>query len=365
MAIELKLEQKANEDVRALLNKTILGTPGGIQYKLSNINDKIDRLEDTQFLCLNLRGRTIGTIALSRRIFEHDNFHPLATDYIRYLSIKGLMRDESKHKSKKQKSTRKNNKTKALVASFFEDSSKIKGDSIPSSSDYIMYAFVDSHNERSANLVESNGFKTYRKFKTIAYNNFSCKKQTQVKKLEDSVYKEQVKQYLYKEYSEHSLYHPNLINLKEDYWILEENGQLIAGIKVRPTSWKILNLPGMYGKFLVNYLPKINFFKRHMNPKDFRFLACEGIIVRDGHEQKLTKLLEGVCYEHKTSIAMFWFDTKSPLLKRLSKIRKMGILKKMLNFKPASLYIRAEKISSKTDQLLQERPTYISAYDIV
>lgn len=365
MAIELRLEQKANEDVRELLNQTILGTPGGIQYKLSNINDKIDTLENTQFLCLNLRGRTIGTIALSRRIFEHNNFHPLATDYIRYLSIKGLMRDESKHKSKKQNSTRKNNKTKALVASFFKDSSKIKGDSIPSSSDYIMYAFVDSHNERSANIVESNGFKPYRKFKTIAYNNFSCKKQTQVKRLEDSVFKEQLKQYLYKEYSEHSLYHPNLINLKEDYWILEENGQLIAGIKVRPTSWKILNLPGMYGKFLLNYLPKINFFKKHINPKDFRFLACEGIIIRDGHEQKLTQLLEGVCYEHKTSIAMFWFDTKSPLLNRLSKIRKMGILKKVLNFKPASLYIKAENTSSKTERLLKERPTYISAYDIV
>ena len=365
MAIELKLEQKANEDVRALLNQTILGTPGGIQYKLSNIDDKIDTLEDTQFLCLNLRGRTIGTLALSRRIFEHDNFHPLATDYIRYLSIKGLMRDESKHKSKKQKPTQKNNKTKALVASFFEDSSKIKGDSIPSSSDYIMYAFVDSHNERSANLVENNGFKPYRKFKTITYNNFSCKNQTHVKRLEDSVFKEQVKQYLYKEYSEHSLYHPNLINLREDYWILEENGQLIAGIKVRPTSWKIINLPRIYGKFLLNYLPRISFFKRHLNPKDFRFLACEGIIVRDGHEQKLTKLLEGVCYEYKTSIAMFWFDTKSPLLQRLSKIRKMGILKKVLNFKPASLYIRAENISSKTEQLLQERPTYISAYDIV
>jgi len=365
MAIELKLENKANEDIRALLNQTILGTPGGIQYKLSNINDKIDTLENTQFLCLNLRGRTIGTIALSRRIFEHNNFHPLATDYIRYLSIKGLMRDENNHKSKRQNTSRKNNRTKALVSSFFEDSSKIKGDSIPSSSDYIMYAFVDSHNERSANLVESNGFKPYRKFKTTAYNNFSCKKQTEVRRLADSNYKEQVREYLYNEYSEHSLYHPDLINLKEDYWILEEDGQLIAGIKVRPTTWKILNLPGIYGKFLLNYLPKISFFKRHMNPDEFRFLACEGIIVRDGHEQKLTKLIEGVCYEYKTSIAMFWFDTKSPLLQRLSKIKKMGILKRVLNFKPASLYVRSEKISSKTEQLLKERPTYISAYDIV
>lgn len=365
MAIELKLESKANKDVRALLNKTTLGTPGGIQYKLSNIDEKIDTLENTQFLCLNLRGRTIGTLALSRRIFEHDNFHPLATDYIRYLSIKGLMRDESKHTSSKKSAKRKNSRTKNLVSSFFEDTTNIKGDSIPSSSDYIMYAFVENHNERSASLVESNGFKPYRTFKTIPYNNFSCKKQAHVKRLEDSEFKEQVKQYLYKEYSDHSLYHPNLINLKENYWILEENGRLIAGLKVRPTNWKIINLPGFYGKFLLNYLPKISFFKKHMNPDNFRFLACEGIIVRDGYEQELTKLLEGVCYEYNTSIAMYWFDTQSPFLKRIAKIKKMGILKRVLNFKPASLYIKAENINSKTENLLKEKPTYISAYDIV
>jgi hypothetical protein len=365
MAIELKLEKKANKDVRALLNNTILGTPGGIQYKQSNIGEKIDQLEDTQFLCLNLRGRTIGTIALSRRIFEHENFHPIATDYIRYLSIKSLMRDEKAHKSKKQNKAQKNNRTRNLVSSFFSDLSAIKGTDIPSSSDYLMYAFVESHNERSANLVEKNGFKPYRKFKTNAYNNFLAKKQKGVKRLESSEYKEQVKNYLYKEYNEHSLYHPKLINLKKDYWILEENGQLIAGIKVRLTSWKILNLPGVHGKFLLKILPKFSFLKKFLDPENFNFLACEGIIIRDGHEQKLTKLLEGVCYEHKTSIAMFWFDTESPLLNRINQIKKMGILKRILNFKPARLYIRSENLNPKTEKMLRDRPTYISAYDIV
>ena len=365
MSVELKLENSANADVRAILNNTILGTPGGIQYKQTNVNEKLDTIENTKFLCLNIRNRTIGTVSLTRRLFEHENLHPISADYIRFLSIKGLMRDENQHKSKKPQVSKRKNSIRTKIADYLNTSEDLKGADIPSSSDYLMYAFVDSHNERSANLVESFGFRSYRKFKTSAYNNFFAKKQEGVKRVEEGDSKKEIKRLLYKEYNGHSLYHPRLINLKKDYWVLEEDGQVIAGVKVRPTIWKIVNLPGIYGTLLQKILPRINFLSKHINPEAFRFLALEGIIVKDGYEEKFSKLLEGICYEYKTSIAMFWFDLGSPMLKRIDNIKKMGSLRKILKFKPANLYIRGEDLSKRTDKYLKETPTYISAYDVV
>ena len=232
MSVELKLEDSANADVRAILNNTILGTPGGIQYKQTNVNEKLDTIENTKFLYLKVRNRTVGTISLTRRLFEHESLHPVSADYIRFLSIKGLMRDESQHKSKKQKVRKRKNSIRTKIADYLNNSEDIKGADIPLSSDYLMYAFVDSHNERSANLVESFGFRSYRKFKTSAYNNFFAKKQQGVKPIEEGSIKKEIKKLLYKEYNGHSLYHPRLIDLDKDYWVLEENGEVIAGVKV-------------------------------------------------------------------------------------------------------------------------------------
>ena len=365
MAVELKLENQPDEAVRALLNETTLGTPGGIQYKHLNVDEKLDELKDTRFLSLRLRNRTLGTLSLTRRIFEHDGLHPLASDYIRYLSIKSLMRNEKSHRTKKKTQPKKNNSTQRLVSEFFNNYATLKGLDIPASSDYIMYAFVDAHNERSANLVEKNGFKPYRKFKTSAYNNFFPKKQPEVKPLDLQKHGAAVKSFLYQEYADHSLYHPALIELDQDYWIFEQDGTIIAGVKVRPATWKIVNLPGVIGSFLLKLLPNIPLLKRHFNPTSFKFLALEGILLKDGYEGVLPKLLEGICYEYQQSIAMFWFDTESKLFNRIQKISNMGFLRKVLKFKPASLYIKSDGLSEQTEKFLKETPTYISASDVI
>ncbi|MDH5382430.1 MAG: hypothetical protein OEW75_16360, partial [Cyclobacteriaceae bacterium] len=67
MNFKLVTENKANDQVRVLLNNTVLGNEGGMRYKHVNTLEKINHLVNPYFISLFKGDRLLGTINLTQR----------------------------------------------------------------------------------------------------------------------------------------------------------------------------------------------------------------------------------------------------------------------------------------------------------
>jgi hypothetical protein len=69
-----------------------------------------------------------------------------------------------------------------------------------------MYAFVESMNERSKNLIHQVGYEYIRSFLTVAFSRFNPKSDPRVSKITTPEEKEKVKELLLDYYRDHSLF---------------------------------------------------------------------------------------------------------------------------------------------------------------
>ncbi len=96
-------------------------------------------------------------------------------------------------------------------------------------------------------------------------------------------------------YSNHSFYFEQFVFRADSFYVLRENGRIIAGLSAIPTEYVIHNVPGAGGWIMMKILPFAPFFRRLFNPGLFRFVSLGYIFYLPGREDALTPLFESVC----------------------------------------------------------------------
>jgi len=238
----------------------------------------------------------------------------------------------------------------------FPDKPDAEGDT------HVMYAYVESKNERSKNLINQAGYEYIRSFLTIVFSRFTPKKDARVTKLNaDEVpgMRDILKEY----YSKHSFYTDEFSFFNNGYYVLRENNEIIAGVCVIPTSYRVVNIPGIWGWIMMKIMPVAPYFRRLFKPGEFRYLVLGALYCREGRENILPDLFEAVCAEEGFHTALTWLDDHSSLFEKLRTNRRMGSLNRILNAKPGLVYASFSNLSAEEKEKFYDSPVYISGFD--
>lgn len=337
------------QSVIDLLKNTLIGTRGTL-YQLLDTEQKINDLNQPTFVYLERNDKAIANFTIcKRKITVGGTIVPSL--YIRYFAFDRLFQGGNK------KSLGNSGFHKYFKA-YFETSN---GNPVLPKQDKIMYwAFIDPENLRSFNMNEQFGFQSIGTFKTTAYSRVNPKQRSiERAQVEDQT---MVLAALNDFYSAYQLYSPVHLFEHDNYFVIRKNGEIVCGIQANPVHWRIKNLPGFSGKFLLKFAPYLPRIKKLINPNNHRFLATEGLFWKPGYENEVANLLEGVLAETKHHSLLIWTDaahdilTKLPVqwgfIQRMKKNNEIHIVAKLNGYEP-------DEISS-----LKNSPKYLSGFDM-
>lgn len=356
-------EPELSPDVEEAIRKTMLGNPDGIRYRHLEAIKKIGEIEKLHFFPLRKNGELIYVMALAERItkFKGSYFY---TYYVRYVTFNPVFA------AKTLISDKNITKMQRVGNSFFKKGMINHANSFPfelksekaDPQKRIYYAHVEETNLRSLNFTEF-FFEKIRNFNIITYSNVFPKDNVQVSKLKKNDLKKMLCK-LGKYYSNHSLFYTDEQDLLENYFVLKRDGEIIAGVMAKIANWKIEQIPGFFGKIVKHVLPYMPVLKRITTKESFRFLSFDTIYCKEGEDQVLTELFGSVCAQLKVYAAMIYLDSREPLVDRINKLDKMGLLNKLYTNVQGVILARFINFTDAEKKEFKENPVYISGYDL-
>ena len=362
--LEVRVSDYANEGILDILNHSVQGSEGGLRFSLQNIAPRIAAYKDQiRFVSLYKKNHITGTVGSCYRISGQGNLR-YPSSYLRYLAFQSTY----------QTDTGRRKRNKALIKPENDDSFKQKTleifskphlldlNDVSEGDRHIMYAFVESKNERSKNLVNQAGYEYIRSFLTVAFSRFSPKTDKRVVKLKDEE-KVKMESLLREYYLEYSFFSTDYSFFGDKYYVLKEGEEIIAGVSAIPSVYKVYDVPGVWGWVMMKVLPKTPYFRRLFRPGEFRYLVFDAIYCKKGREDLLGKLFESACAAEGFHTALTWLDDHSQLYEKLRTVVRMGALNRMLNAKPGLVYSRFINIPEKEKECFYNAPAYISGFD--
>ncbi len=348
---------QVSDELMELLNNTVLGTPGKLRYKHTELEQTLRTIENLEFIQIKKGNRVLGTAGIvQREVNSEPGIHAL---YVRYLSVFNPFKNRTKTNIKSKKN--KPNTLRESILKIFTN--ELESAFKKNDSSGIYYAFVEKENILSRNLCESFGFSTSREISTFLFSRFDPKLTSSVKTIDEkqlSDFKSEVETF----YKNHSLFFNDSAEKKGTLYGYYSDGELIAGLRAFPVKWKLVEVPGFSGFLMTNILPQLPFFKRLFNSDTFEFLAFDHIWFKPNQIETVQKLMEAACSEHNIHIGMSWQDSESKLAKYFRNQCKLGLLHKINGEVKADLMIRKINISELELEKVLGNPIFISAIDM-
>lgn len=366
---QLKLDPFAHPAVVQLLGKTIWGTKGGIRYSHTEGLKKVEELSNTAYITLWREDEIRACVGLVQKPLQLANKEHLPAYYIRYLAVASQLQAQTAA----GQSNKATNQRQGGNRLFRKKLSELFGDA-----DYwryakqaekaaCFYAYVVMDNERSANLVLSNGFQALRAFRTMIFSRFKPKRSSKVRKIKPSE-KPEIEKRLQGFYQSYSYASADL-QLHHEYYVWEEKGEIIAGVQAQAIKWRIEEIPGLSGRLALWLLPKISFLRRILNPQDFRFVGLDALYYNASARAVLPALYEHILADQGLFLSMIWFDEQTNLYQDFVDMPagKKGLLSKVLQGNGAAhLFVRSDEdeLDHGLAERLQSMPHYIPVGDV-
>ncbi|MCU0460302.1 MAG: hypothetical protein MUE37_14590 [Bacteroidales bacterium] len=360
--LEVRKVSKADEDIIELLKSTILGSEGGMRYTMMNTPERIRSYGDRlSFLALYKRNSLKGVIGLCRRITSNRGTkYPSA--YLRYLAVQSAFQVERAPGRRQERHSLAADSFKQKIISLFRNPQQAAGSDENGTGPNIMYAYVESRNERSRNMVNQSGYEYIRSFLTVAFSRFDPKPNPAVTLLAPE--EEPAMAALLDEfYSGYCFYTDEFSFHEHKYYVLRHDGEIVAGVGAIPARYRVVNVPGLWGWVMMKLLPRTPLFRRLFQPESFSYVILNAIYCRKGSETLLPDLFEAVCAAEGYHTALTWLDDHSWLYDTLRTNRRMGALNRMLNAKPGLVYALFTGLSPEETEKFYDSPAYISGFD--
>ncbi len=333
-------EYRMTEEMIELLEHTVWGTNKTLYHHYYN-REHLLHVPDPYFFTARREGRLKALVVFCRRRLRSRGQQNRGI-YIRYFAAGPEM------------------KGKGLVGRF---SKWVMEWAIQNEAEQaVFYALIEGHNKRVRNVVESVGFRPLSIVKTIGFSRFFPRSRGQVRALgreEFDAFLPRLEAF----YSDYAFWMADNLNIENDYFVLEEEGRIIAGAQVHLAHWAIEKLPGFTGKVLVPLLPYLPLFRRIFNPRDFRFLTFEALYAAPGHEHRLPGLLESLLHRYKRCSAIFWLDQRDPLLAKLLAQNQLGLLHHFVKGSDARFIGNFKGFPEDEMEVLKQAPAFISGHD--
>jgi hypothetical protein len=199
----------------------------------------------------------------------------------------------------------------------------------------------------------------------MGFSRFFPKANKNIEQVNTDTVRKEVLALLKNQYEAHALVQFNSIFLHDDYFILRENGEIVAGCQFHRVHWVINRMGGFMGKIIMNVVPLVPLLNKLFNPKRFEFLAFEGIYSKPGYEHRLMGLFEGLLAKQKLKSAMFWMGETCPLRKRILEKGKTGLLHSFIKDSDAFIMASFHDLSEAEISDIKSRPLFASAFDYI
>ncbi|MFK7923829.1 MAG: hypothetical protein AB8H47_17850 [Bacteroidia bacterium] len=366
---KLQIDPFAAPAVAELLGNTIWGTKGGIRYSHTDGLDKVNKLADTTYLTLWRESEIRACVGFVRKELQSSELEILPAYYIRYLAVAAQWQAQTTSGSQQGKNKARqggNRLFRKKFAELYEDADYWR-DQVNLAQPVCFYAYVVMDNDRSANLVLSNGFEVLRSFRTMVFSRFRPKRSPKVRKIKSHEIPE-IEAKLKSFYQEYS-YSAADLRIQHDYYVWEEEGEIIAGVQAQTIKWTIEEIPGLAGKIAMNVLPKVGFLRRILNPEDFRFAGLDALFYQPGAASLLPLLYEHILADLGLHISMIWFDDQTHLYDDFVTLpaKQKGLLSQIVQGAGAAHFLaRSDEavLDRGLAERLKSRPHYIPVGDL-
>lgn len=362
--LEVRVSDHANEGIIDILNHAVQGSEGGLRFSLQDVAKRIAAYKDQiRFVSLYKKNQITGTVGSCFRVSGQGKLR-YPTSYLRYLAFQSTYQsDKTWRKRIKEKiKPEKDDSFKQKTLEIFSKPHLLDLHDVFEGDKHIMYAFVESMNERSKNLVHQAGYEYIRSFLTVAFSRFSPAHDRRVSRLADQD-KPEMEKLLLDFYRDYSFFTNEYTFYGDKYFVLKEKGEIVAGVSAIPTSFKVYDVPGVWGWVMMKVLPKTPYLRRLFRPGEFRYLVLDAIFCREGSEELLAPLFESACAAESFNTGLIWLDDRSQLFDKIRTRVRLGALNRMLNAKPGLVYTKFINLTEEEKEYFYDSPAYISGFD--
>ena len=363
--LEVRISDYANQGILEILNHSVQGSEGGLRFQLQNVASRIAAYNDQiRFVSLYKKNQIMGTVGSCYRLTGQGKLR-YPSSYLRYLAFQSTYQSEIIWEKKRKAVIKpeKDDSFKQKTLEIFSKPHLLDYKKTEEGEKHIMYAFLESMNERSKNLVSQAGYEYIRSFLTVAFSRFSPKPDKRVSRIILPEEKKKMESLLLDYYRDYSFFSTDYAFYGDKYYVLKEGNEIIAGVNAIPSVYKIYDMPGIWGWVIMKILPGAPWFKRLFHPEEFRHLVFDAIYCRKGREKDLAVLFESVCAAEGYYTGLTWLDDRSELYDSLRSGVKMGALNRMLNAKPGLVYTRFINLTDEEKECFYDAPAYISGFD--
>jgi RimJ/RimL family protein N-acetyltransferase len=324
--------------------KTVrLGTDGAV-YRHYDTEDRIAHLT-RPYVAYATEGDKFVACMVMSRIETRQGEQSLDSYYIRYFSA---------HPDYRGKGI-----TKEMSLLFIDAFAK----TLPRGA--LLYAVLERGNHRSVKIVNKVGFEHRKPVQTFGFSRFFPKGSKRIERITTSTEQAEVQELLKDFYANYAICHFQNIFQKDRYYVIREQGEIIAGIQVHQTVWKVESMPGVSGKILLQVLPRLPIINKMFNPQQFEFITFEGIYYKPGQEAVLYELIEGLLAQEKLKTAIFWLAEGAPLAEMFLEQGKLGLMHQFVKDAGTFLAYNTTKLSDAQQEALLRYPPYISSFDFI
>jgi hypothetical protein len=362
--LEVRVSDHANEGILDILNHAVQGSEGGLRFSLQNIAPRIAAYKDKiRFVSLYKKNQITGTVGSCFRISGQGNLR-YPTSYLRYLAFQSTYQSGINWKKRREEHIKpeKDDRFKQKTLEIFSRPHLLDLKEVFEGDKHIMYAFVESKNERSKNLVHQAGYEYIRSFLTVAFSRFSPKTDKRVTRLKAEE-KSKMESLLLDYYKDYSFFSTEFSFFEDRYYVLKDGEEIIAGVCAIPSVYTVYDVPGVWGWVMMKILPRLPYFRRLFRPGEFRYLVFDAIYCQQGMENLLGTLFESACAAEGFNTGLTWLDDRSMLFDKMRTVVRMGGLNRMLNAKPGLVYARFINMTDKEKEYFYDAPAVISGFD--
>lgn len=342
-AFQIWMQKGVPQEIIDFLDSVRFGTEGAV-YEHLYTEDRVASLFNP-YLCYATEGDHLVACIVVESMETLQRGIPLASYYIRYFAANPVYKGRGI--------------TTKLAVLFIDNFVALFKDKT------IFYGVLEDGNTRSSKIADRVGLDRLTNIRTIGFSRFFPKKDARIERLSDPSAQAKHLETLHTFYKDYILVHFNHIFLKDDYFVIRKEGEIVAGVQMHRAFWRITSMPGLAGKFLIRILPYLPLFKKMFNPKRFEFITFEGIYYQPGHEDTLISLLEGLLAQEKLKTAIFWLAEKSPIYKMIMERAQLGVIHQFVKNTNTFKAYNTKFLSPEEEKTLKDYPPFISTFDFI
>ncbi len=362
--LSVEVETTPGKELLEHMQQTVMGQPGGLQYHHTDLEDRMKSGDENYFMYLRKSGKMLGSVGFVGKPtltagMAHDSW------LIRYFSIKAPIRGVPKKRKTKADLQDENKRTTVLgrfIQPIFAEPHQLREGETRKDAPSIVFAIIDQTNLRSMNFSAQMGLETIGSMAGFSFSRLAPRRSARIEPVKESErgkILDQISEY----YKDYTLFYTDSIFKNNDYYVIKEGGNMVAGLQIYEVSWKIVDFGSPLSNRAAGLLSLIPGLKKRANKKELSFLAFDAIYCRPGNEKALYELMEGVLERSGHYLAMMMMDLESGLYRLFKEHKKLGLLHKVMGTHHADIRVRFIHIPEEVKKEFYERPTYIPTYD--